>query len=164
MNVFHLLSCVWSMPDAADTPARVKIVRARAEHLPDRLGAVARDWIADRRLAPEDDVAVQLGFGDDPANVEAMARAARGSINPIGLRLRRWLDQRTVAGPVGLRAGILHRDFVAWAQAAGEPAMALAVFARRLRSLGIEARLHPRNRGSEFRLRLLPIGSEGMPE
>jgi hypothetical protein len=91
--------------------------------------------------------------------------ACRGAIDLVGQRLSRWLAERTTADPArATRVGLLHRDFVAWANGVGEPAMSLAIFARRLRTLGIEARLNARNRGSEFRLSLLPNGSEATQE
>jgi len=142
------------MSVGAETAARVDVVRARADRLPERLASVARDWVADRRLGPQDLVAVQVGLAADTATVDAMRRAAQGTLDPVGVRLRRWLDERTDHDAVGLRAAVLHADFMAWTCRSGEPSMGLAAFARRLRGLGIEGRLHPRNRGSEFRLAL----------
>lgn len=134
--------------------ARVELVETTAERLPDRLGKVARDFIADRRLAPDDRVAVQVGMAADQADVAAMARAARAVIEPAGDRLRRWLTERTAAEGYPSPAEHLNADYCRWARAAGEPPMAVAAFSRALRGLGIRARLHPRTRRSEFYLKL----------
>jgi len=135
-------------------PARVEVVRDRAERLPERLGAAARGWAADRRLSPEDRVTVAIGFAAEPATAEAMARAAAGVLDLIGRRLRRWLAERTIAAPGGTRAAALHADFAAWCRREGVPALGLAQFARRLHALGIEGQLHPRTRQSRFCLEL----------
>jgi hypothetical protein len=135
------------------TAARIELVRTTAAHLPERLGSAARTWIADRRLAPDDPVAVQVGMAADPADVAAMARAARAAIAPAGDRLQRWLSERTTADDCPSPALRLLADFNDWAHAAGEPPMQIAAFSRALRSLGIKVRLHPSTRRSEFFLR-----------
>jgi hypothetical protein len=136
--------------------ARVEVVRSRAQDLPDRLGSVARDWIADRRFGEQDRIAVQIGFAVDMETIAAMHYAAEGTLDPVSRRLWRWLRERTDPTAEPQRAASLHADFIAWATREGLPPLGLAAFARRLRGLGIEACLHSRTRQSQFRLGLRP--------
>jgi hypothetical protein len=133
---------------------RVAVVRDQAARLPGRLSRAAADWIADRRLAPQERVVVAVGFAAEPATAEGMARAAEGVLDPVALRVQRWLDERTIPSPTGTRAAALHADFTAWCQRQGFRALGLAQFARRLHALGIEGQLHPRTRQSRFCLTL----------
>jgi hypothetical protein len=129
-------------------------VRSLARDLPDRLGRTARNWIADRRLDGEGRVAVQVGLAADPATVEAMGRAAKGVLDPVARRVRRWLGERASPSPEFVGAATLHGDFIAWCAREELPAMGVATFARRLYALGVEGALHPRTRQSRFGLGL----------